>query len=270
MIKFVTDMFSIEEANVIVFGIPLGEKSDITLQNLRKVSRLIEPFDLEKKKNLLEGIKIADLGDYSSTTPSDILKNTKRFIDLNKIPLILGGQHTLTLFTIGALPDGAKIIVFDAHCDAKDVYQNSKFNHSTWLRRAVETKSAENFVLVGVRSGDEDELKFLEQNNVKYFTSTQVKNETERVKQELKEFLKDSPVYISIDMDVFDPSIAPAVEYCEPNGIFYSHFIDIVSEICGKLLGLDVVEINSQVEDRTTEFLAVKSIFQVLSSIKRI
>lgn len=270
MIKFVTDMFSPEEADVIVFGIPLGDKSEITLQNLRKVSRLVEPFDLEKRKNLLEGIKISDLGDYSSTTPTDILKNVKRFVDNKKIPLALGGQHTLTLFTTGELPTGTKIIVFDAHCDAKDSYMNSKFNHATWFRRAIEAKGADSFVLVGVRSCEEDELDFLEKNNVKYFTSKQIKNEMEKVKQELKEFVKDSPVYISIDMDVFDPSIAPAVEYCEPDGILYHHFIELVPEISSNLIGMDVVEIKSHVENRITEFLAIKSIFQILGNVKRV
>jgi agmatinase len=271
MVKFVTDAFSAEEADVIVLGIPLGEKSDITLQNIRKASRLVEPFDLEKRKNLLEGIKIADVGDYSSTTPSDILKNIKRIIDNKKIPLILGGQHTLTLFTIDALPAEAKIIVFDAHSDAKDSYLNSKFNHATWLRRAIEARGADNFVLIGVRSCDEDELSFLEKNKVKFFTSDQIKNETEKVKEKLREFLKDSSVYVSIDMDVFDPSVAPAVENPEPDGILYSHFVDLIESMkIKKIIGMDLVEIKSHVENRTTEFLAIKIIFQLLSRIKEI
>jgi agmatinase len=269
MIKFVTDLFSPEEADVIVFGIPLGEKSDITLQNLRTVSRLVEPFDLEKRKNLLEGIKIADVGNYSSTTPTDILKNTKRIVDNKKIPLILGGQHTLTLFVIGALPEGSKIIVFDAHCDAKDSYLNSKFNHATWLRRAVEAGDPNSFILLGVRSCDEDELEFLEKNKIRYFTSSQIKDETEKVRKELEEFVAGSPVYVSVDMDVFDPSIAPAVENPEPNGILYSHFIELIENM-KKINGMDLVEIRSHVESRVTEFLAVKIIFQILSHIKEI
>lgn len=269
MIKFVTDMFSPEESDVIVFGVPLGEKSEITLQNLRKVSRLVEPFDLEKRKNLLEGIKIADMGNYSSTTPSDILKNTKKIIDNKKIPLILGGEHTLTLFAVGALPTETKIIVFDAHCDAKDYYLNSRFNNATWFRRAVESRNAENFILLGVRSCDEDELEFLEKNKIKFFTSSQIKNGLKEVKKELKDFLGDSPVYVSIDMDAFDPSVAPAVDNPEPEGIFLPHFLELIEQIAGKpLVGMDVVEIKSHVENKVTEFLAIKLIFEILSGLK--
>lgn len=270
MIKFVTDAFSSEEADVIVFGVPMGEKSEIALQNLRKVSRLVEPFDIDKRKNLLEGVKISDMGNYSSTTPMDILKNTKRIIDGKRVPLILGGQHTLTLFSIGALPPETKIIIFDAHFDAKDTYLNSKFNHATWFRRAVETRGPDSFMLLGIRSCDEDELEFLEKNKVKYFTSAQIKNETENVKKGLSEFVANSPTYVSVDMDVFDPSIAPAVAYPEPNGILYPHFIELISESFKQLIGLDLVEIESHVEDRTTEFLAIKTIFQLLSKIKSI
>lgn len=270
MIKFVTDMFSPEESNVIVFGVPLGEKSEITLQNLRKVSRLVEPFDLEKRKNLLEGIKIADMGNYSSTTPSDILKNTKKIIDNKKIPLILGGEHTLTLFAAGALPAETKIIVFDAHCDAKDYYLNSRFNNATWFRRAVESRKAENFILLGVRSCDEDELEFLEKNKIKFFTSSQIKNGLKEVKKELKDFLGDSPVYVSIDMDAFDPSVAPAVDNPEPEGIFFPHFLELIEQIAGKpLVGMDVVEIKSHVENKVTEFLAIKLIFEMLGLLPR-
>jgi len=191
MIKFVTDMFSPEEADVIVFGVPIGEKSEITLQNLRKVSRLVEPFDIDKRKNLLEGIRIADIGNYSSASPSDILKNMRKIIEQKKFPLVLGGEHTLTLFTIGALLPETKIVIFDAHCDVKDNYLNSKFNNATWLRRAIESRKAENFILLGVRSCDEDELEFLEKNKIKSFTSSQIKKELKEEKKKLKDILGD-------------------------------------------------------------------------------
>lgn len=268
--EFVYDIFTPEEASVIVFGVPLGENSFKSLNSLRKVSQLIEPFDIDKGKNLLEGLKIADIGDIEIEDLNEIFKQTKNIIDKGKVPLALGGKHLLSLYTIKALPENAKLIVFDAHCDSKDIYLGSKFNSATWLRRVCETIGTKNVVLLGVRSCDEEEFDFIRENNILYFTSTQIKNNLEEIKQKLRSFLKNSSVYISIDIDVFDPSVAPATYFTEPNGLLLDEFLELIQEICKqKIIGLDLVEVKPLSENKITEFLAVKVIFEILSLLKR-
>lgn len=268
MIKFVCDMFKPEEANVVVFGMPLGNGSKSALKSLREVSRMVEPFDLERKINLLENVRIVDIGDINLEDFDEIFRQTKKIIDDKKIPLILGGEHTLTMYALGAKEEDTKVIVFDAHCDLKDVYLNSKFNNATWLRRFCEMVGSKNIALVGVRSCDEYELEFIKDNNILHFTSDQIKNNIKKIVQELKDFTKDSTVYISIDMDVFDPSIAPAVDNPEPNGLLYKEFIELVGAVCtSKIMGIDVVELKPIPQNIITEFLAIKAIFEILSFI---
>ena len=257
--KFVCDIFSEKEANVIVFSCK-------TTESIREVSQLVEPFDIEKQKNLLENVKIFDAGEIAI---EEVSKKTKEIIEKNKLLLILAERHVVSLYTVKALPKDTKIIVFDAHADLKDQYLGEKTNYATWLRRVSELVNPKNICLIGVRSCDEDEFNFMKENDILYFTANQVKTNLQEIKEKLKGFVKDSKVYISIDMDVFDPSVAPAVENPEPNGILYREFLELVGEVCKeKVVGMDLVEIRPLPKNRITEFLAIKIIFEVISQIK--
>ena len=112
MKKFVTDIFSEEEANVIVFSHEAPE-------SVREVSQLVEPFDIEKEKNLLENARIFDAGEVKL---EEVAEKVKETIGKNKLPLLLAEKHTASLEAVKALPKDTKIIVFDAHADLKDEY----------------------------------------------------------------------------------------------------------------------------------------------------
>jgi agmatinase len=86
------------------------------------------------------------------------------------------------------------------------------------------------------------------------------------VKEKLENFLKNAKFYVSVDIDVFDPSIAPAVEYSEPNGIFFHEFVDLIEPFKnGKLVGLDLNFQKYLADNHTTDFLATKTIIEMLS-----
>lgn len=257
-VKFVTDVFSEDEANVIVLGVDCPA-------SLREVSRLVEPFDIIKQKNLLANARTFDAGEVEL---SEVTRRVKVIIEKQKFPLILGGKHTLTLHAVKALPAGTKLIVFDAHADLKDEYLGEKISYATWLRRACEIIEPKDVVLLGVRSCDEDEFEFMKSSGLLHFTSNQIRQSINLVKQKLQGFAA-SPTYVSIDMDVFDPSIAPAVENPEPAGILYRDFVELIEAIRGKkIVGMDVVEVEPIPKNKVTEFLAVKVIFEILSRIK--
>lgn len=256
--KFVTDVFSEEQSNVTFFGVECPD-------SVREVSQLVEPFDVIERRNFLDDVRIFDAGDI------DIIKveeKVKEILEKGKFPLMYAKEHTASLYSMKSMPEGTKLIVFDAHADLKDEYEGSKFSHACWLRRWCELskENLKNVVVIGVRSGDEDEIAFAIDNDIKYFTMRDVKEEFENVKRYLENFVKDSNVYISLDMDVFDPSIAPAVKYPEPNGITYENFVRLANvHKGGKLVGLDFVEIRPIKGNNITEFLAVKSVFTILS-----
>jgi agmatinase len=276
--KFLTSKFSEKEANVIAFGVPLGEKSKEVLKILRKASYFVEPYDVGLRKNLLENVKIFDLGDLKLKSLDEITQTSKKIISKGKVPFAFGRSHLITYYSLKALPEETRILIFDAHADSKEKYLdekieklssfkgkvNSSLNDATWLRKIVEEERK--IALVGLRSCDEDEILFLERNGVLIFSSTQTKKFSEKVKLELKRFFGNFPLYISVDLDVFDPSIAPSVDYPEPNGIFFEDFRNVLSAINNKLLGFDLVCLKPE-KNEVTQFLAIKTIFEILSHV---
>lgn len=257
MKKFVTEIFSEQEANVIVFSCEAPK-------SLREVSQLVEPFDIEKEKNLLENVRIFDGGEVKL---EEVVQKIKEMIGNSKLPLLLASEHTVSLEAVKALPKDVKIIIFDAHADLKDEYLGKKISYASWLRRACEIISPKNICLIGVRSCDDDEFNFMNENNILYFTAKKVKESLTETRKKLKEFIKDSPIYISIDMDVFDPSIAPAVDNPVPEGMLYREFLELIKAVDTKLIGVDLVEIRSLPKNKITEFLAIKVIFEILNLI---
>ena len=275
---FITNLFSKEEAKVWVFGVDNGRDALKELKKIWKVSLLVEPFDPKEKKNWLEKVSIFDLGIKRIESKEDVEKIVDEIVENKKIPLIVSYSHLSSLFSIKAISKkkDIKVIIFDAHADAKDSYIDElirdldqdwkideKINDSTWLRRLLEENNLE-ILLIGVRSLDENELNFLESKNVKIIYPWEINEKLEEVKR----FSKNSKIYISLDIDVFDPSFAPSVHYPEPSGISFEDFRKIINQIEGEIVGIDLTCLKFSEENYQTEFLAIKSIFKVLSKIK--
>ncbi|MGC9059111.1 MAG: arginase family protein, partial [Candidatus Aenigmatarchaeota archaeon] len=141
-----------------------------------------------------------------------------------------------------------------------------KFNGSTWLRRLLENQSKK-VLLIGLRSFDEDEIKFLKERKVKFFTSMEILKNKDKVLKSVRDFTKNSNLHISLDFDFFDPSVFPAVDYPEPGGIYFYDFADIVENIEGKIVSIDACCLKPIENNLISEFLAVKSMFYLLSKI---
>lgn len=280
MKKFLTDAFDEEKANVIAFGVKIGKNSSETLNSLRNTSWFVEFIDADSKLNLLENSRIFDSGDVGRDSLKEITEKVRQIRNNKKIPLVLSIAHVSTLFALRGLDKDFKLVVFDAHSDLHDKYMDEKVrnvnshegngiseavNDATWLRRFCDEFGKENVMLVGLRSDTEDVMSYLE--NFNYFTSTYVKNNLEDVKRKISEFSKDSNVYVSIDMDVFDPAVAPAVEYPEPDGLLFNHFKELISSVKGNLVGIDIVCFSYP--NTVTEFLSCKSIFYTLDLLNK-
>lgn len=285
--KFIHDIFTEEEANVISFGVPIGRFAKQAIENLREVSWYVEVFDLDKKLDLLKNAKVFDSGNLEIKNYSDMIKVTEKVKEIlrkNKFPIALGGGHLTTLYTMQAFDKNTKLIYFDAHCDAKNSYMDEKMldldfisdsvklsdtvNDVTWARRLAEKINPKNIMVLGVRSGDLDELKFFEENGIVYFTANKIKENLNEVAITVYQFVGDSPVYISVDIDAFDPSVAPAVDHPEPNGLFFNEFQKLVNAIRGRVVGTDLCCLKPIPNNQVTEFLAVRVIFEILSLIK--
>ncbi|MEM5805495.1 MAG: arginase family protein [Candidatus Aenigmatarchaeota archaeon] len=274
MQKFFTTIFNEKEANVIIFGVKINAKSQRTLKSLRKASLHIEPFDVAKEKNLLERIKIFDKGDIPLKKVKDFVKE---IISKNKIPLMLSYSHLPTYYSFQAFDEKVKLIIFDAHADLKEKYMDKKIlelgsrdiklNDATWLRNLCEIRDPKKIGILGLRSCDGDELDFIKEKGIFYYTSNDIKSNLFGVKNVLREFTRGSNIYLSLDIDVFDPSVAPGVDYPEPNGILFEHFSELIRFISGKIVGLDICCLKPIKGNEQTEFLGIRSIFEILSKI---
>jgi len=277
MKKFAISYFNEKEANVIFFGLIYTKDSNLLLEKIRYASYFVEPFDFYGN-NLLEKVKLFDSGDIKIKNFEEI---ANKFLDIrkeNKVPLIISRGHLSTLYVAKNLKK-EKLVVFDAHSDCKNEYldeliafdvdnskDKKKFNGATWLRRLLEYSNIE-VLLIGLRSYDDEEMKFLKEKGVEFFTSLEIIRNKETVLNKMKNLTEDSDIYISLDVDVFDPSVLPATDYPEPGGLNYFDFVDIITSIKGKVIGFDVCCLKPTESNLVSEFLVIKSIFHILSKI---
>ena len=281
--KFLNSPYSFKEANVVFFGVPIGKRFSDAIKVLRQAPVYIEDFDIENKKELLEGVRVIDAGDLKPKNKEDITEYTRSIIESGKVPVAIAGDHP-SLFTIPAFKKDIKIISCDAHCDLKDEYEddnivdlstswNGKFdarvNGATWIRRLSEIIDPKNILLVGVRSCDAKELKYIEDKGITYISAKDIRENKEAARKIIQEFTQNKDVYITFDIDVFDPSIAPAVHQPEPDGIYFSQFKDLLHAISGSIVGLDVCCLKPIKGNQITEFLTTRALFEMLSLVKK-
>ena len=281
--KFIQDLLvPEEEANVVIFGAPVGKHSK-SIENLRKESYFLEPFDLNKRFNFFDKLKLADIGNIKLKSLDDITKKVKQIIEKKKIPVMFSGGHLASYFSVKSFDEDVKVVVFDAHCDCRNDYEDEymkemsyvkglkydpKINPVTWLRRSSESRNPKNYFTIGIREGDEFELEYLEKNGIQFFTAQRMKENFDELKRRLKDFVDNSRVYISVDLDGFDPSYAPAVYHPEPGGFSYQDFVDLMSVfVNSEIIGFDIVELKSIPNNNVTEFLATRVIFEILKYI---
>jgi agmatinase len=282
--KFCLNLVEEKEAEVIIFGAILGKNSQNMLKSLRKNSWFLEWFDLDDEKNLVESVKVFDSGNIKIKTGKEICEKIKKILEYEKIPFMFSNSHLATYFSLKAFSNDIKVVSFDAHFDVKSSYidekmvesvfplrlkreEIKKLNRGTWARRSFEECNRK-FCFIGVRSCDEFDLDFVKKNNFPYFTPAMIRKDLTSVKEKFRDFVKNGKIYLTVDIDAFDPSIAPAVGHPEPDGIFWHHFKELLEELKGKIVGVDLVEVEPIRGNVVTEFLAARIIFQILSIIK--
>lgn len=235
---------------------------------IREASYNFERYNLTFNRELRA--PIFDLGDVS-VVAGDFKETSKRIIDtLSRLlshdlkPLILGGEHTITYPILEAIlsRNNPVIIHFDAHMDMRDYY-NGRFSHATVMRRVYELEP-QSIIMIGVRSASREEIEFVEEHKIEYYTSQMIQEDIEKVTSKLKGIR--NPVYVTVDMDVLDPSYAPMVGNPTPCGLTPFHmekFIEIISK--KDIVGVDIVEVTSPVKGDQTGLNAAKILHDLLS-----
>ena len=204
----------------------------------------------------LENIKFADVGSLdvpfgdAKLTIDYVQEATKVLLKNNLKPLIIGGEHSITSGIIKSIINNYPellIIQLDAHADLRDEWLGSKFSHACTMKRCLEVLPSKKIFQVGIRSGTKSE--FLEMNNTKRLIQHSLGENAKYLEEALKSF-KGTPIYLTFDLDWFDPSIMPGTGTPEPGGYFWGDFAAVVDVIKShNLIGADVVELSPKFDN---------------------
>ena len=240
---------------------------------IMEASSHMELFDEENKiEPYRAGIFTSTEIPVSTTGPISVLKQVERrvrsVIKAGKFPIVLGGEHTGTCGAVAALRKKygeLTVLQLDAHADMREVYLGTKWNHACVGRRVVD--SGAKLVQVGIRSMSEEEERFLKKSeNIKTFFASEVKSNLGDVTKGIVGDLSGN-VYITIDLDVFDTGIMPAVGTPEPGGLSWFEAIDILREVvlsnCN-IVGFDIMELAPIPGMVAPDFLAAKLCYRMI------
>ena len=225
----------------------------------------------------LEDINFADVGSLdfplgNAKLTIDYVKDaTDILIKNNMKPLIIGGEHSITSGVIKSIINNYPeliIIQLDAHADLRDEWLGSKYSHACTMKRCLEILPSKRIFQVGIRSGTKSE--FLEMNNKKRLIQHTC-GENARYLEEALNIFKGKPIYLTFDLDWFDPSIMPGTGTPEPGGYFWGDFASIIDVIKShNLVGADVVELSPKLDNSgISNILAAKVIRSLIMLLNK-
>ena len=244
---------SFEEASIVLYGAPFDSTTSFRPgarfgpSAMRHESFGLETYSPYQDKDLMD-ISVFDSGDLelcfgsSEMALLDIEKRAKEILNAGKFPLLLGGEHLVTLAAVRAVfhkyPD-LHIIHFDAHADLRDDYLGAKLSHACVLRRCHELLGDNRIHQFCIRSGEREEFQFAAQHTDFHPFTFEGLKETVR---ELKE--KQVPVYFTIDLDCLDPSVFPGTGTPEAGGVSFLELLDAIRTVSqANVVGADVNEL---------------------------
>jgi agmatinase len=267
---------SYDESKLVLFGAPFDGTSSYRPGSrfaptaIRAESFGIETYSPNLKKDL-EDVPVFDAGDLefpmgnTKKVLSQIEEMSQKIISDNKIPLMMGGEHLVTLGSVRAVVKkypNLNMVHFDAHADLRDDYIGETLSHATVIRRCFELLNDGKIFQFGIRSMTKDEDIWAEKNVIqrKYDLAT-IDN--------VIASLEDKPVYLTIDLDVLDPSVFSGTGTPEPGGVSFDDLIRAVHKV-GKLniVGCDINELSPHYDSSgVSTVTACKVIRELILSI---
>ena len=278
---------SYREADTVLFGAPYDSTTSFRPGTrfgpsaMRMESFGIETYSPMQDKDLVDDTKVFDSGDLELPfgAPEPALKmieeRTARILEDGKRPFLLGGEHLVTLGAFRAVQKkypNVVIIHFDAHADLREDYLGNPLSHACVLRRCHDLVGDGRIFQFGIRSGTRDEFQFMKDGHVttEPFADSTLESVVKVLSSPLPSTFTSVPVYLTIDMDVLDPSEFPGTGTQEAGGFSYPQLVENVRFICSRLnvVALDNVELNPGLDStgRSTA-LACKFLRECLLSL---
>lgn len=266
-------VYSYDESGIIIVPVPYDATStyirgaDRGPAAILEASPALEFYDIETGTEAhLHGIHtIAPLesGDDPAEITDAVFRTVSRILGEKRFPVVIGGNHTVSIGAFRAVSEafpGLTILQLDAHSDLRQEYEGSRLNHACAAARAREYAP---IVQVGIRSMSAEELPYIDRGRI--FYAHELYHDKSLYDRALD--LLTENVYITVDLDVFDPSVMPSTGTPEPGGPDYRELMFFLREVFRKcnVIGFDVVELCPSDANKAPDFMAAKVIYQMLS-----
>lgn len=264
-----------ETSKVVILPIPY-EKTTTYIKGTSKgpqaileASRNMELYDEELDKDISEvGICTLDpliIDKEPEEMINDVSENVKKLLDGNKFPVIIGGEHSITPGIVKVISNkftDLSILQLDAHTDLREEYGGTKFSHACAMKRCLDI--CKNIVQAGVRSLCSEEAAFIKKNKLKIFWAKDVFDNDGWFDEAISRLSEN--VYITLDLDVFDPSILPSTGTPEPGGLRYYHVLKFLKKVFEEknVVGFDIVELCPNEKDISPDFMAAKVLYKMI------
>jgi agmatinase len=251
--------WSRDKTKVSVIGIPFDSTvsykpgTRFAPDHIRIASRNIELYSIRNQIDVEEH-GIYDEGDIAVVhgdvyqTLDRVEKIVREFSSEDRFFIYVGGEHTITQGIIkGLMRKDLGVLVFDAHLDFRDEYLGLRYSHASVMRRVSELLGGGALFYIGVRAFSREELKEISKAGHEYITTVSLRRIglREVIKRVLRWSDRYKHIYISLDIDVIDPSMAPGVGTPEPDGLTSWELFDLLNEVIDeRVVSMDLVEVN--------------------------
>ncbi len=241
-----------EDSDIVLFGAPFDGTTSyrpgtrFACSAIRNESYGIETYSPYLDKDLMD-IRVFDAGDLefgfgnTQRVMDTIEEMTEHLLNDHKKPLMIGGEHLVTLGSVKAVAKrypNLHIVHFDAHADLRDDYLGEKLSHASVMRRCHEIVGDDRIYQFGIRSGDREEFQWAKDH---VFTQ---KFNLDRLDSVI-EVLKGKPVYLTIDLDVLDPSVFPGTGTPEAGGVTFTELNNALNKVFKlNIVALDMNELS--------------------------
>jgi len=243
-----------------------------------KAGGYVEFYDDEFDRELCFDTGIAtivplDFTEITDQAALDLIENqVKKCLEDEKFVVTLGGEHTISNAPIKAhfakYPN-MSILQFDAHSDFREEYLGSPFSHASIFARVKDYFPANKITQVGIRAQCIEEAKFIKENNVNTFYASAIRRgiHSTNWQKTVVDTLSDE-IYISFDVDYFDPSIMPSTGTPEPDGFLYNETLEVFREIIRqgkKIIGFDIVELAPKDDLHHPDLTSARLLYKMLN-----
>jgi agmatinase len=270
--SFAACEWNYEDATYVIFGAPFDATTSF-FPGARDGPRVIRDMSWNFEFYLFEhdvemsDIPIYDGGDIElpvivDQAVAEITELTAQIIRDGKIPIMFGGEHSLTAGTVAAVKP-VWYVVCDAHLDLREEYRGSRFNHGCPSRRAAEMLN-NHVIIIGARSGDHEQFEYARKHIHLYDAPTVLKRGIFAIIEEIRTIVKSDSIYLSIDADVIDCCLTPALGTPEPFGLAPTDIKSVISAFAPQSVAFDYVEVTGA-DNGQTAAVAVMLIREFLA-----